>query len=74
MSERPCSNQTHLCGIAVVMEYRLDPHGPAYPKPTCSPMHSIPPHGDAITFSYTPESACQEGTYTLLHRVHFLAH
>jgi len=25
-----------------------------------------PPHGDAVTISYRPESVCLEGTYTLL--------
>ena len=27
---------------------------------------STPPHGDAVTFGYRPESACLEGTSTLL--------
>ena len=27
---------------------------------------STPPHGDAVSFSYRPENACLEGTFTLL--------
>ena len=29
-------------------------------------LRSTPPHGDAVTFGYRPQSACLEGTYTLL--------
>ena len=38
------------------------------------PLLPTPPHGDAVTFGYRPESACRGGTPTPLTGVHSQAH